>query len=105
MLDTDLPIGTKVVFVGPLTSSYADDYGLSLGDVGVIDVLDPDDEYMPYRVKFPCRDWGVWVSVSRLALAENDPEEPELCGWKVRALRAEAEIKELKKALKTLSEV
>lgn len=103
MLDAGLPVGTKVMFVGPLTPAYQDDYGLSLGDVGVIDVVD-DDAYMPYRVKFPSRDWGVWVSANRMALATDDSEEPELCGWKVRALKAESELKELKKALSTLSE-
>lgn len=104
MLSRDLPLGTKLKFVGPTNPSYHDDYGLRLGDVGVIDYIDTDDADMTYRVKFPCRDWGVWIGNHHLALVETVPEEPELCGWKDRALKAEKELKEFKEALKTLSE-
>ena len=104
MIDLEQSLGTKVKFVGPMTMTYAGDYGLSLGDVGIIDYIDPEDEYMTYRVKFPHRDNGLWVSNNRLDVLTPSVDDDEPCGWKVRALKAEAEIKELKQALKTLSE-
>lgn len=105
MIDLEQQIGTNIIFVGPLTPTYRDAYGLEVGDRGVIDYVDPDDEYMTYRIKFPHRDNGLWISNTRLVVAEAGVEDTELCGWKPRALKAEKELRELKKALKTLSEV
>lgn len=100
MIEMDENVGTKVILTGP----DMDDFGINTGTIGVIEAIDDGDPYMTYKVRFPSPGYGVWVSNNRLDVFTGDPADDEPCGWKTRALKAESELKELKKALKTLSE-
>jgi hypothetical protein len=100
MIDMDENVGTKVVLTGPDMT----DFGISTGTIGVIEAVDDGDSYMTYKVRFPSPGYAVWVSNDRLDVVTSDPADDEPCGWKTRALKTEAELQELKKALKTLAE-
>lgn len=100
MIDLRQKAGTKVKFLGPVYP----DLEVKVGEVGTIVSVDDEDNSMTYKVEFPGVDYSYWIGNDRLVVAEDDPEESELCGWKPRALKAEKELKELKNALKTLSE-
>jgi hypothetical protein len=98
MIDRYRKVGDKVVFVGG--SDNVEE--IPVGAIGVIKLVDSSDAYMTYKVQFPTKDYAVWVDNPDLEIASTEDDEP--CGWKTRALKAESELNELKKALKTLSE-
>lgn len=98
---TDHKVGDKVVYIGP--SDNGDD--IPTGSQGTISYVDLADNIMTYKVQFPSKDWSVWVENRHLLIAPGiTSEDTEHCGWRDRALKAEKELSELKKALKTLSE-
>lgn len=98
MIDRHQSVGTKVRFLGP---EYGD-LPIDIGEIGVIDHVDSEDAHMTYKVKFPSVEWTVWIDNGRMEVVV--PDDVEMCGWKPRALKAEAELMELRAALKTLSE-
>lgn len=100
MIDRDQEIGTRVVFIGPLYN----DLSIKVGDVGIIAYVDHEDANMTYKVKFPSESYSMWVGNDRVALHQDLLVDTEHCGWRERALTAEAALKDLQKALKTLSE-
>jgi hypothetical protein len=100
--NTDYKVGDKVVYVGP--ADNGDD--IAVGAEGEISYVDAADAYMTYKIQFPSKDWSVWVENKNLIVAPRvAAEDTEHCGWRDRALKAENELKELKQAIKTLSEV
>lgn len=97
MIDRNRKVGDKVVFIG----SSENPEGIPVGEQGVITLVDEADAYMTYKVQFPSKDYSVWVDNPDLEAPNT--EDTEHCGWRDRALKAEAQLKELKAALKTLS--
>lgn len=98
MIDRHQCVGTKVRFLGP----EIEDLPILIGDIGLIEHVDSDDAHITYRVEFPSMEWAVWIDNGRMEVVV--PDDVEMCGWKPRALKAEAELMELRAALKTLSE-
>lgn len=99
--NTDHKVGDRVVYIGP--SDNGDD--IPTGSHGIISYVDVADNFMTYKVQFASKDWSVWVENKNLLIAPDiASEDTEHCGWRDRALKAENELSELKKALKTLSE-
>lgn len=94
MIDTNRNIGDRVRYIDDVP-----ELGASKGDEGVIVGVDPDDDVMTYKVIFTNASQGYWHLNSRIELVGQET----LCGWQDRALKAEAELMELKAALKTLS--
>lgn len=97
--NTDHKIGDRVIYIG--SSNNGDD--IPNGAEGVISHVDTADAYMTYKVQFPHKDYSVWIDNKDLVIAAGE-EDTEHCGWRDRALKAEKELNELKKALKTLAE-
>lgn len=100
MIDRNQAIGTSVVFIGPLYG----DFSVKVGDVGTIAYVDHEDAHMTYKVQFPSESYPIWVGNNRVALHQDLPVDTEHCGWRERALTAEAALKDLKTALSLLSE-
>lgn len=99
MIDNTLEVGNQVRFIG--NSSY---WEVAFGELGIITEVDGDDANETYRVTFPRVGEPKWFYNRDLESVKINPVEDTVCGWQARALKAEAEIKELKQALKTLSE-
>lgn len=99
MIDMSYAVGDRV---RNITEEH--DFSVDLGDVGVITQVDPDDKVMTYKVLWRQSDsYPVWwcnTDLDPVVVADDNME----CNWKSRALKAEKEIRELKNALKTLSE-
>jgi hypothetical protein len=93
-------VGDKVVFIGPHDNVEE----IPVGDVGVITVVDESDRYMTYKVQFSSKGHSVWVDNPDLEILATHTKDVDHCGWRDRAMKAETELKELKKALATLSE-
>lgn len=99
--NTDHKVGDQVLYTGP--SDNGDD--IPTGSQGHISYIDEADAYLTYKVQFPNKDWSVWVENKHLVpVPLVTLQDTEHCGWRDRALKAEKELAELKKALKTLSE-
>lgn len=97
----NLEVGDKVVNTSPDNT-----YLVPPGEVGTVTEVDISDIAQTYRVKWPTESWTLWWYNSELEPHQEDKPtvEETVCGWEARALKAEAELAELKKALSTLSE-
>lgn len=97
MIDQSYVVGDRVV-----NKDAHNDYGVNVDEVGTIVGVDLDDKFQTYRVRWPSDSVPVWWGNADL---EPDYRSDDMeCNWKNRALRAETQLKELKDALKTLSE-
>lgn len=97
MINLYYHIGQEVRYCGT-----AGELGANPGDVGIVTEVDISDNYMTYRVQFPAASKSYWHLNHNLEPLRGS-DEP-VCGWKEVALRLQAELEELKNALKTLSE-
>lgn len=95
MIELNRGVGDRVRYIDDIP-----ELGASQGDEGVIVEVDPDDDTMTYKVSFPNVTQAYWHLNSRIEMIGQET----VCGWQERALKAEAELKELRAALKTLSE-
>jgi len=97
MIDMSYREGNKVVNL-----KQTNEYEVTVGQVGIITFVDISDSYLTYKVQWDNVGHSVWWENADLSpyTVDDDME----CGWKTRALRAERQLKELKEALKTLSE-